>query len=380
MSKALEPVSRAGRVLFELDRFELVDDLYELEGRWSGVRGRRFIRPTLTVMAGGRPIRLLADLAHKPWDPQDGESWTAAFPCRREAGEVLEAELTVAPDITIALAAPGHGVSARPPVPEREAASAPALIQELARAQEDRRALQSQLDRARADRAQTTARLDELLGNLSQGMRDRAQAQAAHTELGTELDALRREHSLVVAERDTAEQERDELAAARDAAVRARDDAVRASEAAVSARDDALAQRGGAITARAQAESAREDALAARAQAETERDAALALRDHALADRDTALTARDHAVADLAAAIAARDDALRERDSLRSRLDQVQLERTEQASSRGAAMVMRRAILEPPAFRRPPSVLPRALAIIVLLATVVAVLIVLRVA
>src|SRR5437588_5869698 len=100
MAKTLEPVAGAGRVLFELDRFELVDDLYELQGRWFGVRGRRFIRPTLTVVADGQPIRLLADLAHKPWATEDGRPWRAAFPRRSQTGQVLEAELTVAPETT----------------------------------------------------------------------------------------------------------------------------------------------------------------------------------------------------------------------------------------------------------------------------------------
>jgi hypothetical protein len=358
MSRALEPVSRAGRVLFELDRFELVDDRYELEGRWSGVRGRRFIRPTLTVVVDGHPARLLADLAHKPWAAEDGEPWQAAFPARLQDAEIEEAELSVAPDITVVLAGPGSpsfAPAARPADPrptsapcrraEPEQEGGVSLSEALAESRARRRRLQSQLDDARAQRAQTAARMDELLGKLSQAIR-----------------------------------ERDEIAAGREALLRDREEAVRASEAAADARDDALAQRGGAIVARTQAESARDEALAARAQAETERDAALALRDHALADRDAALVARDDAAAERQAALSARDDALRDRDSLRSALEQHQSQRAHEASARGAAMVMRRAIQEPPAFRAQAHVLPRALAIIVLLAIVVALLIVLRVA
>ena len=56
MSQASKPVARAGRVAFELDRFELTDgQRCELEGRWFGVRGRRFMRPALTVVVDGGP-------------------------------------------------------------------------------------------------------------------------------------------------------------------------------------------------------------------------------------------------------------------------------------------------------------------------------------
>jgi hypothetical protein len=48
-------------------------------------------------------------------------------------------------------------------------------------------------------------------------------------------------------------------------------------------------------------------------------------------------------------------------------------------SSHGAAMVMRRAVQEPPAFERHAGVLPRAIVIIALLAIAVAVMIVLHV-
>ena len=54
MAEALEPApTGAGGVGFELDRFEMAaDDRLEVNGRWFGVRGRRFIRPSLTLVAG----------------------------------------------------------------------------------------------------------------------------------------------------------------------------------------------------------------------------------------------------------------------------------------------------------------------------------------
>jgi hypothetical protein len=64
---------------FELDRFQWSDeDRLEVEGRWFGVRGRRFVRPVLTVQVAGARRRLLAVLDQKPWNASDGESWVAA--------------------------------------------------------------------------------------------------------------------------------------------------------------------------------------------------------------------------------------------------------------------------------------------------------------
>src|SRR5947209_14668234 len=90
------------RIVFELDQFELTgDDRLEVRGRWFGVRGRRFVRPTLLLLADGERSRWLADLEHKPWLAEDGEPWEAAFPCGIESSLVSEAELAVAPDISI---------------------------------------------------------------------------------------------------------------------------------------------------------------------------------------------------------------------------------------------------------------------------------------
>src|SRR5205807_9034566 len=124
MTKTLDPILRVGRVVFELDRFERVgDDCFAVEGRWFGVRGRRFIRPTLTVFADGRPVRLLADLAHKPWAAEDGESWKAAFPRGEIQGVIREAELAVSPDLSFTLSPPGVQARVAEPGPQPEEAS-----------------------------------------------------------------------------------------------------------------------------------------------------------------------------------------------------------------------------------------------------------------
>jgi hypothetical protein len=96
-----------GAVSFELERFELAgDERIEISGRWFGVRGRRFVRPSLTVSADGQTRRSLAVLEHKPWAPSEGETWIAAFPWEADAAaEVVDAELAVAPGIAVSLPA-----------------------------------------------------------------------------------------------------------------------------------------------------------------------------------------------------------------------------------------------------------------------------------
>ena len=85
MAEALEPATTgANGVAFELDRIELAGgDRLEVNGRWFGVRGRRFIRPSLTLVADEEQRRLLADLDHKPWAAEDGQPWQATFPYDR---------------------------------------------------------------------------------------------------------------------------------------------------------------------------------------------------------------------------------------------------------------------------------------------------------
>ena len=117
MAKALQPAVTAGSIFFELDRFDSSEgDRLELSGRWFGVRGRRFMRPSLVLIADGANFRALADLEHKPWAAEDGERWEAAFPWSADA-ELLEAELSVAPDITVRLPAPSAKLDSSQPLP-----------------------------------------------------------------------------------------------------------------------------------------------------------------------------------------------------------------------------------------------------------------------
>ena len=98
----------APEVTFDVERFDWVaPDRLELMGRWSGVRGLRFVRPVLTVVVEGRRRRLVALLEHKPWSAADGEAWTAAFAWAGGHEDVGPARLEVGPTLVVELPPPG---------------------------------------------------------------------------------------------------------------------------------------------------------------------------------------------------------------------------------------------------------------------------------
>src|SRR5207245_223766 len=80
---------------------------------WSGLRGVRFVRPTLVV--GQREV--LATLEHKPWAPSSDRPWVAAFPWAGRMPDLDELELAVAPTVTVPLGEP-----AALPAPDPDAA------------------------------------------------------------------------------------------------------------------------------------------------------------------------------------------------------------------------------------------------------------------
>ena len=54
LDMSTSPAPALPGVTFEVERFEWVaDDRLEVVGRWFGLRGHRFLRPTLDVQAGG---------------------------------------------------------------------------------------------------------------------------------------------------------------------------------------------------------------------------------------------------------------------------------------------------------------------------------------
>jgi hypothetical protein len=297
----------AGRPSFAVERFAWTEDgLLEVAGRWSGMRGRRFMRPSLVVRAGGRRRRLLAVLDHEPWPIADDRLWVAAFRWAGEPREFDSAELAVAPDVVVPLEPPAVTPATRGD--EDAAASA----------------------RARAERHALATRLDVVTG-----------------ERDTLADHLR----ALTAERHTLAARVDALAAERDDALRARDAAMRERDAAVRARDAAAAAHAAAVRERDAAVRARETADARRAAAEAARDRAVSERDAALEQLRAALRAHEEAAAERDALRSARDAALAARDEARAARDAAVRERNEARAD--AARVRRRPVARPAGAPRP---------------------------
>src|SRR3954471_7290874 len=109
MSRTATPADPLAQLSFELDGFQWAgEERLEVSGRWFGVRGRRFVRPTLTLRAGGRRRRLIAVLEHKPWPAVEEAPWIAAFAWRGPVEEITAARLEVAPDVVLELPSPGE--------------------------------------------------------------------------------------------------------------------------------------------------------------------------------------------------------------------------------------------------------------------------------
>jgi hypothetical protein len=400
------PSGGGGGVAFELDRFEMADgDRFEVNGRWFGVRGRRFIRPSLTLVADDEQCRLLADLEHKPWSAEDGQPWQAAFPYGAQESGWLAAELNVAPDITVSLPLPeavrgSSGV--RRGHKARGAAAGMAANQRVAPTRRRQRHADVASDGAERAGGSQSSVLPNLARETARLQRQLAETVAARDRALADRDAAVQERGHAAGETAAALAARDRALADRDAAVQARDRAIEQRDAAVSAaieqRDAAVSaaieQRDAAVSERDRAAGQATRALKERDQAMAERDsarraqggareateAAFRVRDQAMAERDAAVQAQRQATAELSAAVQARqraeverdaafearDEATRlrnaavaaseetvgERDALAAALEQLRSERDEAVASRGAALVMRNAAIAPPSFRR----------------------------
>ena len=89
------PAPALPSVTFEVERFEWAsDDRLEVVGRWFGLRGHRFLRPTLDVEVSGARRRMLAVLEHKPWAAEEIAA-AAAFLCSERAGYITGQALLV---------------------------------------------------------------------------------------------------------------------------------------------------------------------------------------------------------------------------------------------------------------------------------------------
>ena len=266
MAQALETrAATTAEIYFELDRFEPTEDglCVELSGRWFGVRGRRFVRPTLTMLVGGVRRRLLADLEHKPWAAEDGSSWIASFPWELAGEPVSELELGVAPDLEIGLPVPGSA-------PQRA---------EVRRGR--------QVAPRRHDGADESARALDAARGENDRLRD---------ELERAADA-KVEAAAAIARRDTALSKLDELTEARGATLAERDAAVLARDAATAERDRAFLERDRAIHSRDQALDRCERMVRRSAELQSQLDEARATIHHAELERRRTRLAHEHAQA-----------------------------------------------------------------------------------
>lgn len=206
-----ETTAGAERITFELDRMG-VDQKGQLivSGRWFGVRGRRFVRPTLTmtVRADGSERRALADLKHKPWAAEDGGLWVAAFQLPIKLDEASSLELSVAPDVAVELS---------------EARNAPRGRRARTSQAPDARAPRIRSDRVPArpsagDREQEIDRLRTRMTSAERtAEREHTKREAAEQALEderTEVRRLRSELGRLRSELDLAAATRTELAAA----------------------------------------------------------------------------------------------------------------------------------------------------------------------
>src|SRR4051812_10309503 len=127
MARIDTPADPLTELAFEVERFGwTASDRLEVSGRWFGVRGRRFVRPTLHVRVDGRRRRLIAVLDHKPWAADTEGLWTAAFAWRGDRADVTDTRLEGSPDVILDLPAPGAAMPSVPliprPRPKREPA------------------------------------------------------------------------------------------------------------------------------------------------------------------------------------------------------------------------------------------------------------------
>lgn len=294
---------------FDLRRFEWDGDgRLEVEGLWSGVRGTRFVRPTL-VIGGSEPRRLLATLDHKPWEPDEGSAWVAAFAWDGGKPDFDSAELSVAPGVEVELPAAGKP-GAR-----------------LTGAAEMKRRPGKRLP---AEPGENGEGLAEALVKAARLERERDEAVEQRQAMARELEGLRQSQQEAVGAARVQEREIAAVALADGASLRTRVEEQRAE--ALELRDAAFRER--------------DDALVARVHAEEERDRAQAERKAALRDRDRAVKEaqrdRDRAVK---AAERARDKAVADAERARAARDQAEAERERAASERDLACQERDALV-----------------------------------
>jgi hypothetical protein len=344
-TESMPTAVEGGAAIFELERFEwTAPDRLELTGVWTGLRARRFIRPTLVLETDAGRRRLLALLEHKPWSADDGADWIAAFAWTGEPAEVESAQLNVASGIDIELPPPRRATGNRPPrrfrhrsvsrdasrddaaesappgvvaspaeierpeppdapavpeAPEAHAGSEP-VVDEPGHPM-DARTVKAVVERARVAEVR-----------VGQLVTERDEAVARRKAIAAELSALKQSHEQALSRVRAQEREIATTMLSEGAELRARIEKDR--DAAHRARDAALSERDEAQRVRDEAVQARERAVAERKQALAERKSAFRERDKAFSERDRAVRAREEAVAAQEMALDERDEANRDRE------------------------------------------------------------------
>jgi hypothetical protein len=249
-------------VTFDVERFEWkAPGRLEVVGRWFGLRGQRFLRPTLDVEVDGDSRRLLALLDHKPWVAAEGGEWVAAFQWEGDPVDFTGAELAVGPDLAVELPPPGVPAAAAKRKQERVAErreAAPPRVQrlknELAAAQAQIERLTTELDRERAARTTDSMDMNGRLTAERQAVRKlggelraaREQLSASETTAARQLQQLRqleRELGAARSAREAAVEEAERLVRELETARRLQAAAEHEREAAIRARDRARQER-----------------------------------------------------------------------------------------------------------------------------------------
>lgn len=246
---------------FELDELRMEHDRVVVRGRWSGTRGMRFVRPTLLV--GGREV--LAALDHKPWAPDEGALWTAAFPWDGPVIAPDEAALAVTPAVTVPLV-PGGPAAGRPRLPAAAPRSVPVTpppsvgpsarrtedeladaLRRLERVEQERDEALATARRLRDDLEDADGRRRSAESALEGAVADRRRAEMQRDDAAAEGRrsegwAEQQDRHVKVVQEDAVRlsADRDEAVAALQEAERERDDAIRRSAVARDARDEAL--------------------------------------------------------------------------------------------------------------------------------------------
>src|SRR4051812_47904486 len=338
--------TEAGAAVFEIDRFEFVPNRIELVGTWSGLRARRFIRPTLVLHREGEEKRLLAMLEHKPWAADNGAEWIAVFAWDGGPEKFVSAELNVGSGLDLKLPPPrmrqGKPRRFKQRVVARDASrdedktqpllASPGIVTEeivppeggaevVPAAQPADASAPAEGTAAPAEqRADTSApptedpRLESLRQELDVARTERDRAREQVRALRGELEDERQAREKAVADARAAERETAGRMLAEGSELRA--SVERQREMAYIARDQAVAARDEAIERRDRACAERDEAFADRRQADRERDRAVADRDGANRERDRALAARDKALEERARADEERSAAFAERDTI----------------------------------------------------------------